>query len=72
MRARDSADAEPQVTEVIYERSRGHLSRHFGRIDHSAGYGFWYSDYSGTVESTSGTASANSYNEKSLKPHQSE
>jgi hypothetical protein len=40
--------------------------------DHSAGYGFWYSDYSGTVESTSGTASANSYNEKSLKPHQSE
>ena len=43
-----------------------------GRIEHSASYGFWYSGYSGTVESVSATASANSYNEKSLKPHQSE
>jgi len=47
------------------------LEGHFGRIDHSAGYGFWYSVYSGTVERVSATASANSYNEKSSKPHQS-
>jgi hypothetical protein len=48
------------------------LADHFGRIDHSASYGFWYSYYSRTVESASATASANSYNEKSLKPHLSE
>jgi hypothetical protein len=45
------------------------LAEYFGRIDHSASYSFWYSDHLETVESASATASANSYNEKSLKPH---
>jgi hypothetical protein len=57
---------EPNVTKVIY---RAKLAAHFGGVDQPASYGFWYSDDLETAESASANLSANSYNEKSLKPH---
>jgi len=59
----------PEVTKVTFGLSQ---VAYLGRIDHSASYGFWYSDDLGTVENASATRSANLYNEKSSKPHLNE
>jgi hypothetical protein len=54
---------------VIFLKSSSVVSPGFGWIDPPRSYSFWYSDDARSVERASVPASANLYNEKSLKPH---